>query len=222
MNERNRGNATMTAAATANDQLSSSSSLESPACDNGGADGWLGGCVPIMLRPPALAQLMHIEDAGNTNCRFVYPSPHFHFPPVLYEQRDGALPHCTVRVGKAMGERQNSEATMFNACLNSSWNRLWSDTVRSRARFGKQMRTFLEHIHKIPLCSPSLSASAFSATSISLSPSSLPRAQWTALYSTRPLIGRLPSFLPSVHIIRARGGGGRGSPSFRAHFRDSR
>ena len=95
MNERNRGNATMAAAATANDQLSSLS--ESPACDNGGADGWAGRCVPIMLWPHSLARLMHIEDAGNTNCRFVYPSPHFHFPPALYEQRDSALPHCTAR-----------------------------------------------------------------------------------------------------------------------------
>ena len=60
---------------------------------------WSGGCVPIMLRrPPVLARLMHIEDAGNTNCRFVYPSPHFHFPPALYEQRDSALPpHCNAR-----------------------------------------------------------------------------------------------------------------------------
>ena len=119
---------------------------------------------------------------------------------------------------KGHGERQNSEATIFNASLNSSSNRLWSDTVRSRARFGKQMRTFLEHIHKIPLCSPSLSASAFSATSISLSFLSLPRAQWTALYSTRPLIGLLPSFCPHHPSKRGR----RRSPSFRAHFRDSR
>ena len=182
MNERNRGNATMTAAATANDQLSSES--ESPACDNGGADGWLGGCVPIMLRrPPVLARLMHIEDAGNTNCRFVYPSPHFHFPP-----RPPCMNSVTVRCpialfAKGHGEKQNSEATIFNACSNSSWNRLWSDTVRSRARFGKQMRTFLEHIHKIPLCSPSLPL--LFPRHPSLSPSSLSRAHNGPHYTAR-------------------------------------